>query len=28
GVPIVGRFELVGTDADVRHFIERVNALG
>ncbi|MEC3678184.1 class Ib ribonucleoside-diphosphate reductase assembly flavoprotein NrdI [Bacillus velezensis] len=27
GVPIVGRFELAGTDADMRHFIERVNAL-
>ncbi len=27
GVPIVGRFELAGTDADVRQFIERVNAL-
>lgn len=27
GVPIVGRFELTGTDADVRQFIERVNAL-
>ncbi|MCY7751604.1 class Ib ribonucleoside-diphosphate reductase assembly flavoprotein NrdI [Bacillus inaquosorum] len=28
GVPVVGRFELSGTDADVRQFIERVNALG
>ncbi|NRF01201.1 class Ib ribonucleoside-diphosphate reductase assembly flavoprotein NrdI [Bacillus subtilis] len=27
GVPVVGRFELAGTDADVRQFIERVNAL-
>lgn len=27
GVPIVGRFELAGTDEDVRQFIERVNAL-
>ncbi|MED4787535.1 class Ib ribonucleoside-diphosphate reductase assembly flavoprotein NrdI [Bacillus atrophaeus] len=27
GVPIVGRFELAGTDAEVRQFIERVNAL-
>ena len=27
GVPIVGRFELAGTDADVRQFIERGNAL-
>ncbi|MGO0707830.1 class Ib ribonucleoside-diphosphate reductase assembly flavoprotein NrdI [Bacillus velezensis] len=27
GVPAVGRFELAGTDADVRQFIERVNAL-
>lgn len=26
GVPMVGRFELAGTDADVRQFIERVNA--
>ncbi|AWM47459.1 class Ib ribonucleoside-diphosphate reductase assembly flavoprotein NrdI [Bacillus amyloliquefaciens] len=25
-VPIVGRFELAGTDAEVRQFIERVNA--
>ncbi|MEC1870357.1 class Ib ribonucleoside-diphosphate reductase assembly flavoprotein NrdI [Bacillus paralicheniformis] len=28
GVPVIGRFELAGTDADVRQFIERVNALG
>ncbi|MGG1103246.1 class Ib ribonucleoside-diphosphate reductase assembly flavoprotein NrdI [Bacillus subtilis] len=27
GVPVVGRFELAGTDEDVRQFIERVNAL-
>ncbi|WP_207119834.1 class Ib ribonucleoside-diphosphate reductase assembly flavoprotein NrdI [Bacillus velezensis] len=27
GVPVVGRFELAGMDADVRQFIERVNAL-
>ncbi|MBM7029849.1 class Ib ribonucleoside-diphosphate reductase assembly flavoprotein NrdI [Bacillus velezensis] len=27
GVPVIGRFELAGTDADVRQFIERVNAL-
>ncbi|WP_418134569.1 class Ib ribonucleoside-diphosphate reductase assembly flavoprotein NrdI [Bacillus velezensis] len=27
GVPVVGHFELAGTDADVRQFIERVNAL-
>lgn len=27
-VPVVGRFELSGTDADVRQFIERVNVLG
>ncbi|MDF4197333.1 class Ib ribonucleoside-diphosphate reductase assembly flavoprotein NrdI [Bacillus subtilis] len=24
GVPVIGRFELAGTDADVRQFIERV----
>lgn len=28
GVPVIGRFELAGTDADVRQFIERVEALG
>ncbi|QYG88315.1 class Ib ribonucleoside-diphosphate reductase assembly flavoprotein NrdI [Bacillus atrophaeus] len=28
GVPVIGRFELAGTDEDVRQFIERVNALG
>ncbi|WP_439197274.1 class Ib ribonucleoside-diphosphate reductase assembly flavoprotein NrdI [Bacillus velezensis] len=27
GVPVVGRFELAGTDEDVRQFIERVNVL-
>ncbi|WP_432661325.1 class Ib ribonucleoside-diphosphate reductase assembly flavoprotein NrdI [Bacillus subtilis] len=27
GVPVIGRFELAGTDTDVRQFIERVNAL-
>ncbi|MET1134701.1 class Ib ribonucleoside-diphosphate reductase assembly flavoprotein NrdI [Bacillus subtilis] len=27
GVPVIGRFELAGTDEDVRQFIERVNAL-
>ncbi|WP_342493958.1 class Ib ribonucleoside-diphosphate reductase assembly flavoprotein NrdI [Bacillus sp. FSL R5-0447] len=27
GVPVVGRFELAGTDTDVRQFIERVNEL-
>ncbi|XSD74764.1 class Ib ribonucleoside-diphosphate reductase assembly flavoprotein NrdI [Bacillus subtilis] len=26
-VPVIGRFELAGTDEDVRQFIERVNAL-
>ncbi|MED4579067.1 class Ib ribonucleoside-diphosphate reductase assembly flavoprotein NrdI [Bacillus atrophaeus] len=28
GVPVIGRFELAGTDADVRQFSERVNTLG
>lgn len=27
GVPVIGRFELAGTDVDIRQFIERVNAL-
>lgn len=27
GVPVIGRFELAGTDEDIRQFIERVNTL-